>query len=60
MDTARAGVTNTERDILEIRPKQPSNKGPAGVFTGDVRFDVIAKGEGSSLLHVTAAECRAQ
>lgn len=56
VDTARAGVTNTERDTLAIRPKQPGNKDPAGMFTGDVRFDVIAKGEGCPLLHMTDGE----
>jgi quercetin dioxygenase-like cupin family protein len=30
---------------LEITPKQPSTKGPAQRFTGDVWFDVIARGE---------------
>jgi quercetin dioxygenase-like cupin family protein len=30
---------------LEILPKEPSVKGPAQMFTGDVWFDVIAQGE---------------
>ena len=30
---------------MEIQPKQPSTKGPAEMFTGDVWFDVIATGE---------------
>ena len=30
---------------MEIPPKQPSTKGPVEMFTGDVYFDVIAKGE---------------
>ena len=29
---------------MEIQPKQPSTKGPAAMFTGDVWFDVIAAG----------------
>jgi hypothetical protein len=29
---------------VEVLPKPPSAKGPAEVFTGDVYFDVIAKG----------------
>ena len=29
---------------MEILPKSPSTKGPAQMFTGDVWFDVIAKG----------------
>ena len=30
---------------MQILPKQPSVKGPAHMFTGDVWFDVIVKGE---------------
>jgi hypothetical protein len=30
---------------VEIQPILPSTKGPAEMFTGDVWFDVIAKGE---------------
>ncbi|WP_307848933.1 cupin domain-containing protein [Micromonospora sp. U56] len=30
---------------MEVLPVQPSVKGPAEMFTGDVYFDVIAKGE---------------
>jgi hypothetical protein len=30
---------------MELQPKHPSTKGPAEMFTGDVYFDVIAKGE---------------
>ena len=37
---------------MEIQPKQPSTKGPAEMFTGDVWFDVIAKGENPSRLRV--------
>jgi len=36
----------------EIVTKQPTVKGPAGRFTGDVWFDVIAKGEPPSRLRV--------
>jgi quercetin dioxygenase-like cupin family protein len=35
-------------------PKQPSVKGPAERFTGDVWFDVIAKGEEPSRMRVNA------
>jgi quercetin dioxygenase-like cupin family protein len=35
---------------MEILTKQPSTKGPAAMFTGDVWFDVIAKGEEPSRL----------
>ena len=38
--------------MLEIQPKQPSSKGPAQMFTGDVWFDVIARGESPSRLRV--------
>ena len=33
-------------------PKQPSTKGPAEMFTGDVWFDVIAKGGAPSRMRV--------
>jgi quercetin dioxygenase-like cupin family protein len=37
---------------MEFLPKQPSTKGPADMFTGDVYFDVIARGEEPSRLRV--------
>jgi quercetin dioxygenase-like cupin family protein len=37
---------------MEILPKQPSTKGPAEMFTGDVWFDVIVKGEEPSRVRV--------
>lgn len=37
---------------MEILPKQPSAKGPSERFTGDVWFDVIAKGEPPSRVRV--------
>jgi quercetin dioxygenase-like cupin family protein len=37
---------------MEILTKQPSAKGPAQMFTGDVWFDVIAKGSEPSRLRV--------
>jgi quercetin dioxygenase-like cupin family protein len=37
---------------MEIQPKQPSTKGSAEMFTGDVWFDVIARGEEPSRLRV--------
>jgi hypothetical protein len=37
---------------MHLLPKQPSTKGPAEMFTGDVYFDVIAKGEEPSRLRV--------
>jgi quercetin dioxygenase-like cupin family protein len=39
---------------MEILPEQPSTKGPAQMFTGDVWFDVIAKGEEPSRMRVNA------
>ncbi|MCU1520977.1 MAG: transcriptional regulator [Arthrobacter sp.] len=39
---------------MEVQPKQPSIKGPADMFTGDVWFDVLAKGEEPSRLRVNA------
>jgi quercetin dioxygenase-like cupin family protein len=37
---------------MEILPKQSTVKGPAHMFTGDVWFDVIAKGEEPSHMRV--------
>ncbi|MDH6464752.1 quercetin dioxygenase-like cupin family protein [Micromonospora sp. A200] len=37
---------------MEVLPVQPSVKGPAEMFTGDVYFDVIAKGEEPSRMRV--------
>jgi quercetin dioxygenase-like cupin family protein len=37
---------------VEILQKQPSVKGPAQMFTGDVWFDVIVKGEEPSRVRV--------
>ncbi len=37
---------------MKINPKAPSAKGPAEFFSGDVWFDVIAKGEEPSRLRV--------
>lgn len=37
---------------MEILTKQPTTKGPATMFTGDVWFDVIAKGDPPSRLRV--------
>jgi quercetin dioxygenase-like cupin family protein len=39
---------------LELLPKQPSTKGPAELFTGDVWFDIIAKGDEPSRMRVNA------
>src|SRR5437879_4694539 len=39
---------------MEVRPKQPSAKGPAEWFTGDVWIDVIARGEEPSRIRVSA------
>jgi quercetin dioxygenase-like cupin family protein len=37
---------------VEIQPKNPSSKGPAEMFTGDVWYDVIASGVAPSRLRV--------
>jgi hypothetical protein len=37
---------------MQFQPKQPTTKGPAELFTGDVHFDVIARGEEPSRLRV--------
>lgn len=39
---------------MEIISKQPSIKGPEEMFTGDVWFDVIARGEEPSRIRVNA------
>jgi quercetin dioxygenase-like cupin family protein len=39
---------------VEFQAKQPSTKGPADMFTGDVWFDVIARGEEPSRVRVNA------
>ncbi|MBP1133779.1 quercetin dioxygenase-like cupin family protein [Arthrobacter sp. PvP023] len=51
MQSARHAAVN-RGEQLEIQPKAPSNKGPAEMFSGDVWFDVIAKGEAPSQLRV--------
>jgi len=37
---------------VEAQPRQPTTKGPADRFTGDVWFDVVAKGEEPSRIRV--------
>lgn len=37
---------------MEIQPEGPSTKGPVEMFTGDVWFDVIARGEPPSRVRV--------
>ena len=37
---------------MEVLKKQPSGKGPAQMFTGDVWFDVVARGEDPSRIRV--------
>ena len=39
---------------MEIQPKKPSTKGPAGTFTGDVWIDPVAQGEPPSRVYVNA------
>ena len=37
---------------MELQNPQPTTKGPADLFRGDVYFDVIARGEGESRVRV--------
>jgi len=37
---------------MNMLPATPTTKGPAELFTGEVHFDVIARGEGESRLRV--------
>jgi quercetin dioxygenase-like cupin family protein len=37
---------------MERLTRQPTTKGPADIFTGDVWFDVVARGENESRLRV--------
>jgi quercetin dioxygenase-like cupin family protein len=39
---------------MDIRPKEPTAKGPADWFTGDVYIDAIARGEEPSRVRVSA------
>ena len=39
---------------MNIPPKQPTAKGPAGMFTGDVYLDPIVRGEEPSHVRVSA------
>jgi quercetin dioxygenase-like cupin family protein len=39
---------------LEIKPKPPTGKGPAEMFTGDVWMDAIVRGEEPSRIRVNA------
>jgi quercetin dioxygenase-like cupin family protein len=39
---------------MDIRPKEPTAKGPADWFTGDVYVDAIARGEEPSRVRVSA------
>ncbi|MDA8048015.1 MAG: cupin domain-containing protein [Actinomycetota bacterium] len=39
---------------MELRPKQPTRKGPADWFTGDVWIDPVAQGQAPSQLSVGA------
>jgi len=39
---------------MEVRPNQPSAKGPPEMFTGDVWIDAIARGQAPSNLAVSA------
>jgi quercetin dioxygenase-like cupin family protein len=47
--TRRACLLST---VVELLPKQPTSKGPAELFTGDVYFDVIIRGDEPSRVRV--------
>lgn len=51
-EAERAAAPITKETPLEILPEQPSGKGPAEMFTGDVWFDVIAQGKEPSRIRV--------
>jgi quercetin dioxygenase-like cupin family protein len=44
----------SEEPPVPIQPKQPTAKGPAEWFTGDVFLDAIARGEEPSRVRVSA------
>jgi quercetin dioxygenase-like cupin family protein len=52
MTTAAPAPPTGKETTLEIPTRQPSVKGPAQLFTGDVWFDVIARGEDPSQVRV--------
>jgi quercetin dioxygenase-like cupin family protein len=47
-------IEKTKGDAMEVRPNQPSAKGPPEMFTGDVWIDAIARGQAPSKLAVSA------
>jgi hypothetical protein len=57
LESSRSRLTGdaqktTKGDRMEIQSRQPSSKGPADRFTGDVWIDSIAQGEGPSRVRV--------
>jgi len=53
-DTVREVLPISKETSVEIQPKQPTAKGPAEWFTGDVWIDSIARGEEPSRARVSA------
>jgi hypothetical protein len=43
---------------MELLPKPPTIEGPAELFTGDVYFDVVIRGEGPSRVRVNTVRFR--
>src|SRR4051794_28393676 len=41
-------------DVMELQQQQPTAKAPAATFTGDVYFDVLARGADPSRLRVNS------
>jgi quercetin dioxygenase-like cupin family protein len=52
MTTAAPAPPTGKETTLEIPTRQPSVKGPAQLFAGDVWFDVLAEGEEPSQVRV--------
>jgi quercetin dioxygenase-like cupin family protein len=45
-------VAEQEEHAMEIQRRQPTGKGSSELFTGDVWYDVIVRGEGASRVRV--------
>jgi hypothetical protein len=55
MTTAAPAPPTGKETTLEIPTRQPSVKGPAQLFAGDVWFDVLAEGEEPSQVRVNTS-----
>lgn len=52
--SGRPYAVTSKEETLHIQPKQPTAKGPAEQFTGDVWLDAIVRGEEPSRVRVNA------